>query len=369
MKLNADTIRAAAQHRWHGILTALGIPAESLTDKHQPCPICGGRDRFRYDDKDGRGTFICSHYNNGGGDGFHLVQHAFDCDFAAALNRVAGVLGLTDTSRPEKAAIAIKAENKPVERVQDKQAKLLSLFNQSQPMSVIDPIAAYLRGRGLNTDGDLPQMLRYAELPYWVQLSDGTYKPLGSHPVMLAAICNLDGELQGLHQTYLKPAWIKPHGENGNHTPTFTKLNINHPETGQPLPAKKMQSRYTGALSGAAVQLYPMDGQGRLCVAEGIETALAAHELFGLPVWACLSANGIKSLALPDGLRELLIVADHDSPRPIGYEAAHSLAVRAIKQGIRVQLWQPEEENTDALDELNRRKRPAWKISQQVKAV
>ena len=51
-----------------------------------------------------------------------------------------------------------------------------------------------------------------------------------------------------------------------------------------------------------------------------------------------------------------------DSPRPVGYEAAHSLAVRAIKQGIKVRLWQPEEENTDALDELNRRKRPAWAI-------
>ena len=110
------------------------------------------------------------------------------------------------------------------------------------------------------------------------------------------------------------------------------------------------------------MQLYPMDEQGRLCVAEGIETALAAHELFALPVWACLSANGMKSLVLPDGLQELLIVADHDSPSPVGYEAAHSLAVRAIKQGIKVRLWQPEEENADALDELNRRKRPAWAI-------
>ena len=229
-------------------------------------------------------------------------------------------------------------------------------------MSKIDPIAAYLRGRGLEAEDDLPQMIRYAELPYWVQLADGKFKPIGRHPVMLAAICNLDGEIQGLHQTYLKAAWAKPMGDNGHHTPTFSKLNIHHPETGEDLPAKKMQSRYSGSLKGAAVQLYPMDGQGRLCVAEGIETALAARELFGLPVWACLSANGIKSLVLPDGLQELLIVADHDSPSPVGYEAAHSLAVRAIKQGIKVRLWQPEEENTDALDELNRRKRPAWAI-------
>ena len=360
MSINADTIRAAAQHRWHGILTALGVPSESLRNQHQPCPACGGRDRFRFDDQEGRGTFVCSHFGNGGGDGFHFVMHLLDCDFATALIHVAGVLGLNDAA--PKAEIAIKAEKKPTERIQDKQVKLVSLWGKSQSMSKIDPIAAYLRGRGLEAEDDLPQMIRYAELPYWVQLADGKFKPIGRHPVMLAAICNLDGEIQGLHQTYLKAEWVKPMRDNGYHTPTFSKLNIHHPETGEDLPAKKMQSRYSGSLKGAAVQLYPMDGQGRLCVAEGIETALAAHELFALPVWACLSANGMKSLVLPDGLQELLIVADHDSPRPVGYEAAHSLAVRAIKQGIKVRLWQPEEENTDALDELNRRKRPAWAI-------
>lgn len=76
----------------------------------------------------------------------------------------------------------------------------------------------------------------------------------------------------------------------------------------------------------------------------------------------------MKSLVLPDGLKSLLIVADHDEPRPVGYEAAHALAVRAIKQGIKVQIWQPEEAG-DALDELNKRKRPAWAIQRQIQAV
>ncbi|UOO81602.1 toprim domain-containing protein [Uruburuella testudinis] len=363
MKLNADTVRAEAQHRWHGILTALGVPSESLTNQHRPCPACGGKDRFRFDDRDGSGSFICNHYGNGAGDGFHFVMHFLDCDFPTALNHVAGVLGLTAAAPIPQ--IFIKAENKPAERIQDKQARLVSIWNKSQPLSEIDPVAAYLRGRGLTLNG-LPQMLRYAELPYWTQLADGTPQQIGTHPTMLAAICNLDGEIQGLHQTYLKPAWIKPYGENGNHTPTFTKLNTHHPETGASLPAKKMQSRYKGALTGAAVQLYQMNEQGRLCVAEGIESALAARELFCLPVWACLSAGGMKALTLPDGLQELLIVADHDTPRPIGYEAAHSLAVRAIKQGIKVKLWQPQDTG-DALDELNKRKRPAWAIGQQLK--
>nr|WP_314384170.1 primase-helicase zinc-binding domain-containing protein [uncultured Cardiobacterium sp.] len=90
----ADTIRAAARGQWRQIHAALGIPPETLTDRHQPCPCCGGRDRFRYDDKDGSGSFICSHFANGGGDGFHLVEHYLDCDFPAALRAVAGILGM-----------------------------------------------------------------------------------------------------------------------------------------------------------------------------------------------------------------------------------------------------------------------------------
>ncbi|KLT73205.1 hypothetical protein PL75_04730 [Neisseria arctica] len=362
--INADNVRAEAQHRWPGILTALGVPPEALSNKHQPCPACGGRDRFRFDDKDGRGTFICSHYNNGGGDGFHLVQHLFDCDFTAALKYVAEVLGLT-ASDGGKTVMPVSAPQKRVEPPKDRLAILTNLWNESQPLSESDAVIGYLRGRGLAMAADMPQMLRYhPALPYWVQVN-GQWRQQGNHPAMLAAICDLDGHLQGLHQTYLKPAWAKPYGDNGNHRPTYSKLNLHHPETGDTLPAKKMQSRYTGSLTGHAVQLFPIDEKGRLCVAEGIETALAARELFGLPVWACLSAGGLKSLVLPDGLKELLIVADHDEPRPIGYEAAHGLAVRAIKQGVRVQLWQPDEAG-DALDELCKRSRPAWRIVQQL---
>ena len=38
---------------WHGILTALGVPQEFLYRKAWPCPICGGKDRFRFDNKTG----------------------------------------------------------------------------------------------------------------------------------------------------------------------------------------------------------------------------------------------------------------------------------------------------------------------------
>ena len=104
MKPTYQDIKAAAQYRWQEIHAAIGIDPRCLKNKHQPCPACGGEDRFRYDDKDGNGTFICSHYHNGAGDGFGLVMHYLNCGFDEALRAVAGVLNmgganpLTDTT-------------------------------------------------------------------------------------------------------------------------------------------------------------------------------------------------------------------------------------------------------------------------------
>ena len=63
-------VRTAAQGRWRDILQSLGMDERSLSGKHGPCPMCGGKDRFRFDDKDGRGTYFCS--GCGAGDGVKL---------------------------------------------------------------------------------------------------------------------------------------------------------------------------------------------------------------------------------------------------------------------------------------------------------
>lgn len=65
----SDVVAAACGH-WPELLAAMGIDTPSR-GKHGPCPVCGGRDRFRLDDKGGRGTWICSQCGNG--DGLDLV--------------------------------------------------------------------------------------------------------------------------------------------------------------------------------------------------------------------------------------------------------------------------------------------------------
>jgi hypothetical protein len=52
-----------------------------------------------------------------------------------------------------------------------------------------------------------------------------------------------------------------------------------------------------------AVRLFP--AAEYMGIAEGIETALAAAQRFGVPVWSCISAAGIQSFEPPEGIREL----------------------------------------------------------------
>lgn len=341
-----NDLKHRAQGQWYGILTAQGLPARALRNKHQPCPVCGGKDRFRFDDKQGHGTFFCNHC--GAGDGFRLLMLWLGCDFKTAAERVRGHFGFTTDqsaapARPMRPAPPPKPEA-------DQSARLQAMWQAARPLADDDPVCAYLRGRGLGIAAPVSAELRFAPaLAYWVCGQNGTFRQLGVFPAILAAIRGADGVLQGIHQTYLQ--------RRGGR---WQKADLRHPDTGEALPAKKMRSCRSGSVSGAAVRLDPVGADGSLLVCEGIETALAARQLFGLPVWAALSANGMKQLKLPEGLDSLLVCADHDEPRPIGFEAAHALAVRAIGQGVRVRLWQPDYCG-DALDELNRRQKPLQK--------
>jgi len=88
-----DNVKKQARHHWVELLIAAGIDAKALRNVHVPCPGCGGKDRFRFDDHDGNGTFICSQGNgdNLSGDGFELLQHVgLAADPKSALALVAG---------------------------------------------------------------------------------------------------------------------------------------------------------------------------------------------------------------------------------------------------------------------------------------
>ena len=360
MKPTCKEIRAAAQYRWPEIHAAIGIDPKFLRDKHQPCPACNdGHNRFRYDDKDGNGTFFCTHWRDGsrvgGGNGFGLVMHFLNCNFDEALRTVAGILGMDNANPLPIPPTRPQAQPRPEK---DQIEELAALWRSTEPIRPDSPVIQYLKSRGLDM-AHLPENVRFLpEKDYW---TTGENKPLllGSFPCMVCAIRDMDEELQGLHLTYLQASYDKPCGEDGLHAPRYQKLAIKHPETGETLPAKKMRSRKKGSISGQAVHLFPIPENGRLVIAEGIETALAARELckaYDWGLYAALSANSMANFHFLNGIKEIAIIADNDTPRPVGYRAAYDLAMRAIKQGIKASIWQSETAGYDALDELNEKK-------------
>ena len=92
MRINEITTQAVG--KWQSIFSSLGI--EVGNGKHCPCPVCGGKDRFRFDNKDGRGTYICNQC--GSGDGLELIKNYYHCDGKEASSKVAECLNLRDTS-------------------------------------------------------------------------------------------------------------------------------------------------------------------------------------------------------------------------------------------------------------------------------
>lgn len=102
--MSPDVIRAAIGH-WPHILPALGVPPEFLTNRHGPCPGCGGKDRYRFDNKDGRGTFVCGGGGNTlTGDGFDLLMHVHGWTRQEAFRAVAEYLGMLSTLPPRETA-------------------------------------------------------------------------------------------------------------------------------------------------------------------------------------------------------------------------------------------------------------------------
>ena len=90
-----------AKGHWPSILgTLAGLTSEQLTDKHQPCPLCGGKDRYRFDDLDGTGSWFCNDCGGkdqagGAGNGMDMLMRRQNWTFKEAAQRIEQHLGIT----------------------------------------------------------------------------------------------------------------------------------------------------------------------------------------------------------------------------------------------------------------------------------
>jgi putative DNA primase/helicase len=294
----SDPVKEAAVGKWPGIFNALGI--EVGDGRHTSCPMCGGKDRFRFDDKDGSGTWFCN--NCGAGDGWTLVMKKCELSFPDALNEVGQIVG---TITPSK----LKKESNVTPEI------FLKMFNNSKPVRKDDPVERYLKSRGLSK---IPNLIRYHPR-CWESETASNQK------AMLTIFHNRHGKAITIHRTYLDA--------DGN------KLNIQN--------VKKIMPPLT-KMTGGAARLYPLEG-GFLGIAEGVETAIAAHEDTKIPIWATLSATLMESFEVPDNVTQLFVFADNDR-NYTGQKAAYNLANRVAGKGIPVTVYLPDIPGEDWAD-------------------
>ena len=95
-----DSIYDIAEGRWEEILMSLGgLSSKQLTNEHQPCPCCGGKDRYRFDNSKNQGTWFCNKCGGksgtgGGGNGLSLLMRLRNWDFKEAVSQIERHLGV-----------------------------------------------------------------------------------------------------------------------------------------------------------------------------------------------------------------------------------------------------------------------------------
>jgi hypothetical protein len=82
-----------------------------------------------------------------------------------------------------------------------------------------------------------------------------------------------------------------------------------------------------------------------LGLAEGIETALSAKQIYSLPVWAVLGCNRFEAVALPETVETVVIFADRGAA---GWKAAEAAADKFEREGRAAEIVLPQ--SLDARD-------------------
>lgn len=200
----------------------------------------------------------------------------------------------------------------------EQDARALRLWLGGRPI-IGTPAESYLTGeRGLS--GPFPPSLRFACVFDEQNSMD--------RPALVTAVTRPDRKIIAVQVTF-----VTEHG---------TKAPVSVPR------------RTIGAMGTGAIRLAPCTDV--LGLAEGVEKALAAMHLTGVPTWASAGAWRLHNVTVPDAVRELHLFADNDDA---GRKAAERTAVLHTAEGRRVLLRFPPPDCKDWDDFLRARARLA----------
>ena len=192
-------------------------------------------------------------------------------------------------------------------------AVALRIWRDAQPLRA-SPAKAYLESRGILAAS--PALRFHPRTPLGPK---GRARFL---PAMIAAVSLDEGPI-AIHRTFLS-------------TEASGKAAFEKPK------------RALGALGEAAVRLFaPVSG--KLGLAEGVESAMSAYALTGIPVWATLGNERFGLVSVPESVTELHLFVDRDA----GGELATSRGLAAYaREGRTIHVRKPSSRDSDWNDEL-----------------
>jgi len=248
--------------------------------------MCGGCDRFRWDDKDSGGGFICNQC--GAGDGFDLVSRVTGKSFRQIADDISSILGKPNEYQ--------KQHNPEEKRQRDAMTRVWQ--NSFEPQES-GPVCIYSHRRvGC----------------FWRSPAIRELVSNKGRLFMVAKIMGHDDRPVNLHLTAL--TWA---GKKADVTP-----------------AKRVMA---GKLpDGCAIRLAPASPV--MGVAEGIETAISAAIMFDMPVWACVNGTLLSKWVPPEDAEQITIFADNDvnyTGQAKAYHLANRLEVQ-YKRNVTVKI-------------------------------
>lgn len=262
---------------------------------------------FKIDD--GRGFYHCFGCGTSG-DAVDWIKHRDGCDFKAAADTLRQWVGLGETGRRPRAFVRAPdgaAAARRDEKDRNSAARYaMELLRRGQPArgSLVE---VYLRARRITITP--PAALSFDPACSYAEAGV-------SLPAMLAAITDAEALCIGVHRTYLRL-------DGGG------KAAVANPK------------KSLGRVRGGSIRLGKP--ARRMGLAEGIESALSATQLQGIPCWSAVARGNFANAALPPLCRELVLFADNDAKDQDQAQRIMEIAAAAHRRrGLAVEIhWPP----------------------------
>lgn len=279
-----DQVISAAEGQWYEVLNNHGIEVPR-PNKHGPCPVCGGTDRFHFMDKGGTGNWHCRKCTPHAGDGLALIAKVANIKMIEAAKQIAPVLGVDTLQKVDKKAIEANKKKAAANRKKREEAEKAE------------------REKGAKIAVDIWKTCKPASLdhPYLQK------KIIHDHGARVLTAEHTNNETKFDAGTLVIPcANFDDKGTLRIQSLEFISLN-------------KKQGLYGGKRSGC---FYVMGGSEtlkdapRIFVSEGFATAATIKEQTGAPSVCCFSSGQLKAVTAalkkhyPDS--QIVVCADRD---------------------------------------------------------